>query len=155
MLYTIENTVAMIKDRYHDTEEAVNRLVRDFYKHNNIIIAIDFDSVLFDFKGRGYSSSVRNLMYKLATLSIKREPPPQDKRFTTILFTAREGNELREAEEFCKYHRIRIDYVNESPEIIPFKTRKPFYNILLDDKAGLGQAYEVLTKFLKIIDYNQ
>ncbi len=141
-----------MKDRYHSTKEAVNRLVRDFYKHNNIIIAVDFDSVLFNFKGRGYSNSVRNLMYKLATYYIIKDAPSQDKRFTTILFTAREGKELKEAEEFCRYHRIRIDYVNTSP--VMSETRKPFYNILLDDKAGLGQAYKVLIKFLKIIDYN-
>ena len=142
-----------MKDRYFFTEEATNRLVRDFYKHNNIIIAVDYDNTLAEFMGKGYSISVRSLMYKLAPLSIETVPPLQDKRFTIVLFTAREGEELKEAEEFCRYHRIRIDYVNESPETIPFKTRKPFYNILLDDKAGLGQAYEVLTNFLKIIDY--
>lgn len=24
------------------------------------------------------------------------------------------------------------------------KTRKPYYNILLDDRAGLGEAYQIL-----------
>lgn len=140
-------------NRYHYTKECVNRLVRDYYKHNNIIIAVDFDNTLYDFMSRGYSLKIRQLLYKIAPYYITGDAPNPDNRFTIILFTAREGEKLQEAEEFCRYHRIRIDYVNESPTVIPFKTRKPFWNILLDDKAGLGQAYKVLIKFLKVIDY--
>lgn len=132
-----------MKDRYFSTEEATNRLVRDFYKHNNIIIAVDFDNTLYNFMGRGDSLSVRNLVQQLSD--------DKTHRFTLILFTAREGKELDEAVDWCSDIYINFDYVNKSP--VMTETRKPFYNILLDDKAGLGQAYEVLTNFLKIIDY--
>jgi len=141
-----------MKDRYFSTEECTNRLVRDFYKHDNIIIAVDFDNTLYDFMERGASTSVRRLIREL-TLKKPAEIPEYkvDKRFTIILFTAREGEKLKEATQWCSDNFMRIDYVNESP--VMSETRKPFYNILLDDKAGLGQAYEVLTNFLKIIDY--
>ena len=141
----------VIKDRYFSTEECTNRLVRDFYKHNNIIIAVDYDNTLFDFMERGYSTSIRSLMWRIAPY-FPHEKSEKDSRFTTILFTAREKESLEAAEVWCKEMRIRIDYVNESP--VMTEMRKPFYNILLDDKAGLGQAYEVLTNFLKVIDYD-
>ena len=133
-----------MKDRYFSTEECTNRLVRDFYKHDNIIIAVDFDNTIHNFMGRGYSESLVHL------LKVLRHD--KENKFTFILFTAREGVKLIEAEQCCKSLGIKIHYVNESP--VMTSMRKPFYNILLDDKAGLGQAYEVLTNFLKIIDYD-
>jgi len=144
-------------DRYFSTKEAAYRLVRDFYKHNNIIIAVDFDNTIYNFMSRGYSISVIELLRKIAGKwhgTSEIYPRKVDSRFTIVLFTAREDEKLIEAIKVCEHDlNIRIDYVNESPTVIPFKTRKPFYNILLDDKAGLGQAYKVLIKFLKIIDY--
>jgi hypothetical protein len=55
-----------VENRYFDTDECAYRLVRDFYKHNNLIIAVDFDNTLFDFMGRGYSQDVVNLIKKVA-----------------------------------------------------------------------------------------
>lgn len=41
--------------------------------------------------------------------------------------------------EYCKHFGIAVDYINENPEIM--NTRKPYYNILLDDRAGLECAF--------------
>ena len=147
----------MRDNRYHYTKECVNRLVRDFYKHNNIIIAVDFDNTLYNFMRRGYSQAIIHLLQKLAPKwhgVTKTYPQGVDNRFTILLYTAREDFELLKAKNICDDLNIRIDYTNETPSNIDFPvTTKPFYNILLDDKAGLGQAYKVLTKFLKVIDY--
>lgn len=53
---------------------------------------------------------------------------------------------MRVLTEFCHpFHqladRLRVDYINESPIM---KTRKPYYNTLLDDRAGLQEAFGVL-----------
>lgn len=50
--------------------------------------------------------------------------------------------------DYCKHFGIEPDYVNESPLIKG--TKKPFFNLLLDDRAGLKEAYTLL---IKIIDY--
>lgn len=39
---------------------------------------------------------------------------------------------------------IHIDYINESPLYIPFTGNKIYYNIMLDDRAGLSAAYKIL-----------
>ena len=46
----------------------------------------------------------------------------------------------------CEKVGISIDYINESPPYIPFTGNKVYYNILLDDRAGLRSAYEILYK---------
>ena len=50
--------------------------------------------------------------------------------------------------EFCEGEGIRVDFVNESPVL---KTTKPYYNILLDDRAGLEDAYHILSQVVKRI----
>ena len=45
--------------------------------------------------------------------------------------------------EYCKHFGIAVDYINENPEIM--NTRKPYYNILLDDRAGLECAFNQFT----------
>lgn len=53
--------------------------------------------------------------------------------------------------EYCKHYGIRVDYVNESPIM---KTRKPYYNILLDDRAGLQESFGVLDTLIYRIKNN-
>ena len=50
--------------------------------------------------------------------------------------------------DYCKHFGIEPDYVNESPLIKG--TKKPFFNLLLDDRAGLEEAYTLL---VNVIDY--
>jgi hypothetical protein len=57
-------------------------------------------------------------------------------------------------QEYCKEIGVEIDCINTNP--IPLKYGnngcKIFYNILLDDRAGLGQALETLEVLLNKID---
>lgn len=50
--------------------------------------------------------------------------------------------------EMPRKYAIEPDYVNESPLIKG--TKKPFFNLLLDDRAGLEETYTLL---IKVIDY--
>lgn len=45
-------------------------------------------------------------------------------------------------------NNIPFDAINETPDFIPFKGRKVYYNILLDDRAGLSSAVEQLTRVI-------
>lgn len=51
---------------------------------------------------------------------------------------------------FCKHFGIEPDYVNESPLLKG--TKKPFFNLLLDDRAGLQSAYVILKNVLDYAD---
>ena len=65
-----------------------------------------------------------------------------------ILFTGNEDNKLVSAIEYCKNNGYPPDYVNEN---LIMNTRKPYYNILLDDRAGLEYTYNLCLDLLKII----
>ena len=130
-----------MEDRYFNTSEAVNRLVTSFQKHKNLFIAFDFDNTVFDTHNLGdtFPKMTRLLQF------LKKEG------FMLILFTGNEGNRLKEVIEYCQVCGYGPDYVNENP-IEP--SRKPFFNILLDDKAGLNEAYQILVTTLYILKYN-
>lgn len=63
--------------------------------------------------------------------------------FILILFTCREDEALSEAIEYCDSIGIKFDYVNHNP-ITQYVGRKPYYDILLDDKAALGHTCNIL-----------
>ena len=55
-----------------------------------------------------------------------------------ILFTAKETQgQIDQCVKYCEEGGYKPDYVNESPVM---NTKKPYYNILLDDRAGLFEA---------------
>ena len=131
-----------MEDRYLNDEETYNRLMIEYKKYGSLFVAFDFDNTVFDYHKTG------DIFPKLEELLIKC------RRFNMklILFTANEGEKLPEIIKYCKERGYEPDYVNESP-ISP--TRKPYYNILLDDRAGLKSSYDVLSKLLFQIENMQ
>ena len=127
-----------MKDRFLRHSECMARLYKDYKAHGKLIIAFDFDNTIFDIHGNGdtYPEVTRVL---------------QDARkagHTLVLFTANEGYRLQMIRVYLNELGLNPDYVNESPV---FKdNRKPYYNILLDDRAGLESAYTQLDEFLQI-----
>ena len=132
----------MKEDRYFETEQIAYQLVRNYWKHGNVIVAFDFDDTIYDWHDKG---DIFPLMERLLQ-DISKDPD----KFKLMLFTAREGKALEEAYEYCRKKQVFPMWINDNPMM---HTRKPFYNILFDDKAGLGQAYEAFMLFLKIIRY--
>jgi len=132
----------MKADRYLDLYENVDRLVKDFKAHNSLFIAFDFDNTIWDFHKVG--DTYPKLKKLLKFLSGKDE-------FKLILFTGNEGEKLDQIIRSCEAMTIHPDYINSSPIM---KTTKPYYNILLDDRAGLNDAYQTLVLTLNILNYN-
>lgn len=62
------------------------------------------------------------------------------KDIVTILYTCSHPHEIDQYLTYFKENGIRFDYVNENPEVINKKygnySRKPYFNVLLEDKAG-------------------
>lgn len=121
----------------YSTDGAVERLKKEFDTHGKLVVGFDFDNTIFDAHNRGGNySKVIEILQECKRLG-----------FVLCLYTA----ELREdwlkwKVDYCKHFGIEPDYVNESP-LIP-GTKKPFFNILLDDRAGLESAYCILTNVI-------
>lgn len=131
-----------MEDRYLNISESVKRLVSDYKKHRNLIVAFDFDSTVFDYFELG------DIYPKIESLLIFLKK----NNFTLILFTGSEGDKLKDAIEYCNNRGYAPDYVNCSP--IESHTKKPYYNILLDDRAGLNDSYQTLITTLNILNYD-
>ena len=119
------------------------RLLEEYKKYGKLIVAFDFDNTIFDYYNRGLDC--KDIIDLLAECS--------NKGFTMILFTCEEDDErLKWKKEYCNHYGIRVDYVNESPI---YNTKKPYFNILLDDRAGLEEAMDTLNSVIQIIDKNE
>jgi len=120
-------------DPYMNYKSCVDRLMKEWDEHGNLFVAFDFDNTVFDYHGKGFSFPVIEFLLK----ECKKEG------FKLILFTAKETkDELDRCVEYCKKRGYEPDFINENPIM---NTKKPYYNILLDDRAGLQSAAEMLS----------
>lgn len=55
--------------------------------------------------------------------------------WSIVLWTCREGKELREAVEWCKMNGLEFDAINENPPEVSFKSRKVVADMYIDDRA--------------------
>lgn len=114
-------------------DNAIQRLKKEITKYGKIYIAFDFDNTIFDYHNTGIDCSpVISLLKQCSDLGHK-----------LILFTATSDEErLTFMKLYCKHFGINVSYINENPEV-PGGI-KPYYNILLDDRAGLEESVYVL-----------
>ena len=124
------------------------RLRDDFIKHRKLVIAYDFDDTISNFSKCKYSEAEGWDNSKVIKLL-------QDYRDYAyfILFTAR-GTEdkIKEAVDYIRENNIPLNAVNENMPGLPFgNSGKVYYNVLLDDKAGLGWPCRALRQLLKEI----
>lgn len=110
--------------------------------HNNIIIAVDFDDTVYDWKNKGWEC------HKVVDLLLSAQ---EVLNTSIILFTCREGEKLEFAKNFLEERGVILHGVNENPDF-PYTSSKPFYNILLDDKACLGECCLALQKLISCYD---
>ena len=110
-----------------------NRLRADYIHHKSLFIAYDYDNTVFDYHNKQIDySKIIELIRECKALG-----------FTLILFTGNEGEALERIILDLKKRDIPYDLINENPLM---KTRKPYYNILLDDRAGLIESYNNLKR---------
>lgn len=127
---------------YFYTDHCVKRLYSTYLKHENLIIALDFDSTIYDFHKEGHTyEDVINIIKECNELN-----------FHIIIFTASRKERYEFIAEYCEELGIKINCINKNSIDSPFGNEgKPFFNICLDDRSGLGQSYEILRKTLDLI----
>lgn len=121
-------------------EAEVKRLLDVYNEHGKIIVGLDFDDTVFPL-----NDLQSDICFKVRQLILGLQPD-----ITICLYTISDAQSLKYKLALLNYWDIYPDYINESP--VKFgDCIKPYFNILLDDKAGLPYTLEVLTKFKKEI----
>ena len=104
-----------------------HRLIGEYEKYHNLIIGFDFDNTICGLDNESISKVIL-LLQECKKLG-----------FTLCLYTISTSEEwLAWKVKYCEYFGINPDYINDSPVLRG--NRKPFFNILLDDRAGLTEA---------------
>jgi len=130
-------------DPYRDTDLCVDRLLKQYYRSPKLIVAVDFDDTVFDFHEAGHSYPVvLDLLRRCKALG-----------FYVVVYTASKPDRHNYMKGYLGINGVAVDSVNANAVDLPYgKEGKIFYNILLDDRAGLGQAVDILTKVLEHIE---
>lgn len=132
----------MSGDPYFSTETCVDRLYFEYSLHKKLIIALDFDDTIFDFhkKSRAYDN----------VISLIKEC--QELGFYIVIFTGSPLDKYNSIREYCINIGIQITSINKNAFPLPFgNDGKIYFNILLDDRSGLGQSYDILQRTLQKI----
>lgn len=123
-------------------ENCKKRLLDEYHKYGKLIVAFDYDNTIYDYHNDGGDySEVIELLKDCSKLG-----------FEMILFTCEEDI-YKIAKKQIKCLEMGIGNYLESlkgfiPPYIKSKlfpnSKKVYYNILLDDRAGLEESYEIL-----------
>lgn len=125
-------------------QACLDRLKGEYDKYGKLIVAFDFDNTIYDFHNNGGDyGEVIELLKECIKLG-----------FDLILFTVDEDSDKVSekvrwlvSNDLWNYKSSHF-FVNTSP--IFSGSRKPYYNILLDDRAGLEESYNILKQ---VVDY--
>ena len=132
-----------MNDPYTTTLRCVNRLYKEYKRHPRIIVACDFDDTVSPYHDKSETHQ--------RVFSVLREC--QKHNFYIVLWTASAPERFDFMKNFMNENGIKIDSINENPIPLPFGNNgKIYYNILLDDRAGLGSALDTLETLLFLID---
>lgn len=128
-------------DIYLNDNNVINRLVNEWTEHKKLIIAVDFDSTIYDYFGEGLKfDKVINLLKEC-----------QEFGAYLVIFTSRNESEYDIIQKHLNKIDLYCEKINENIDCVPFNGRKIYYNILLDDRAGLSSAYHSLKQALQIM----
>ena len=118
-------------------EACKRRLLEEYKTYGKLIVAFDYDNTIFDYHNNGGDySCVIELLKRCARLG-----------FELILFTCDEDISDSHRKSTIVYDMLGLApdgklWINQS-SVLP-RSYKPYYNILLDDRAGLEESYEIL-----------
>lgn len=127
-------------DEFLVLNSSYERLLREYKKHGSLTIGVDFDGTLHDYHKTGATyEMVRQLVRDLKKIGCK-----------IVIWTA--YRDLEYVRLFCRDNDIPQDGINEGGIPLGYESKKPFFNCLLDDRAGLIQAYNELKDLVDTIN---
>ena len=124
-----------MNDPYLSKYNATVRLKDEYKKYGKIIVALDYDDTIFDFHKKGHT-------YEAVITLIKR---CNKLGFYVVIFTGSEKEKYDSIREHCARIGIEITGINENAFPMNVGNNgKIYYNVLLDDRAGLDSAFAAL-----------
>lgn len=130
-----------ISDPFLDMKTCIDRLFHEWKTYGQLIIAFDYDNTVYDYYKKGYKyDKIIHLLRELKEIGCH-----------LTVFTSCDESRFAEIREYLDKNRIPFDSINDTPDFIPFKGRKVYYNALLDDRAGLNSVYYQLKEVLFMI----
>lgn len=120
------------------------RLSSEYAKHGGIVVGYDFDGTVFDYHGncgQEYINRVHSVIKGLRDNGIANK---------FVCWTAAEDLDM--VEQYLIENDLPFDSINGDGIDLGFTRRKPFFSVLIDDRAGINEVLDVLE--LLIIKYN-
>ncbi len=114
----------------------INKLINIYDTHGNIVVGVDFDDTIFP-----AVEATESICERTIEVLLRAKP-----HIVICLYSVADKQSLRYKEEIMKCMGIEPAYINKSPLDVE-GISKPFFNLLLDDKAGLSEATDVLEDF--------
>lgn len=121
-------------DYFLNDHNCTLRLFDEYKKYGSLIVAYDYDNTVFDYHQRGDKFD--------EVIGLLRECKKMG--FHLTVFTSCNDDRFPDIKKYLEENDIPFDGINETPDFIPFKGRKVYFNILLDDRAGLSSAFNIL-----------
>lgn len=120
---------------------AKERLLKDYKQYESLVIGLDFDNTVL----------VNNeIMDPIIDIILRA----QRLGMIICLYTCESDiNNLTYKFNTLSSYGIHISHINEST--LMTGTAKPFFNLLLDDRAGLESAYETLLYVVEYVENNK
>jgi len=125
-------------DTFFNDSALLEKLKVHYHNYGKIIVAYDYDDTIAPTYMSKCCDDVVALIKELKPYAV------------FICYTSNHYPE--KVKQYIKDNDIPCDAFNENVDYMMEKyghMRKVYFNILLDDKAGLGQAYRILKTFLE------
>lgn len=130
------------KDLYLSDYPAIQRLLMEWVNHKELIIAYDYDNTVFDYHENGLNFDYMiDLLQRCDKIGAK-----------FIVYSCSPKQRHMEMYKHLKSIGLRADYINEPHIVLDDGSGKIFFNILLDDRAGLRSAFIILDKAADIME---
>ena len=141
-----EAMIPATADPFTLLSNCVERLMNEYRVHKKLIVAVDFDDTVFDFHHRGST-------YPAVLAALRR---CTERGFHIVLFTCSAPDEYARQTAYLYAQGIAVTCINTNPVELPFgKWGKAYYNLLLDDRAGLHSALITLNEVLRLIELEE
>ncbi len=130
----------------------LSKLKKSWDDHKSIIVGVDFDDTVFPFNNANKENVDRCALVRALLTTLKSDINDYGGDCCICLYTVADAQSLPYKIEIMKLYGLEADFVNEGPLDEKWgNPKKPFFNILLDDKAGLNESIEVLEELLIFI----
>ena len=112
-------------------QHCAERLLAEYKKYDELIVGIDFDNTIKPINPEHDCEEIITLLQRCS----------QDPKIVLCLWSISTNKDEEKSKlDYCTKMGIKIDYVGSSPYQIG-SGPKQFFNVLLDDRAGLESAY--------------